>query len=64
MEQPLSPTAMAKEFRAKAATLTGADRDYCLWLAGEWDKTAMRCATGRGPKSQTADAEVGRQLMN
>ena len=42
MDQPLSPAAQAGALRAKAAALSGAERDYCLWLASEWDKSGAR----------------------
>ncbi len=42
MDQAVSPATRASELRAKATTLSGADRAYCLWLALEWDKTAVR----------------------
>lgn len=47
MDQPLIPAVQASNLRAKAATLDGGERDYCLWLAAEWDKTAL----GFGPLS-------------
>lgn len=62
MEQPVSPTAMAREFRAKAETLTGADRDYCLWLAGEWDKSATCAAPPAGPNGRQS-VRLTRQLQ-
>ena len=40
--QSLSPAAQAAELRRRATTLSGPDRDYYLWLAVEWDKTAVR----------------------
>jgi hypothetical protein len=42
MDPPLSPTAQAASLRARAATLSGAERNYFLWLAREWDKLAIR----------------------
>jgi hypothetical protein len=42
VDQPISPTAQAADARAKAARLEGRERDYWLWLAGEWDRTATR----------------------
>jgi hypothetical protein len=43
--QSLSPTAHAVELRKRATALSGPDRDYYLWLAVEWDKTAARQMT-------------------
>jgi hypothetical protein len=40
--QSISPFDQAAEHRAKAAELDGAERDYHLWLAQEWDRTATR----------------------
>lgn len=37
-----APKAAAAGLRARADRLSGADRDYLLWLAEEWEKTAGR----------------------
>jgi hypothetical protein len=42
LTQSISPFDQAAAHRAKAAELDGAERDYHLWLAQEWDKTATR----------------------
>jgi hypothetical protein len=49
MDQPFSPSSQAAALRAKAAALDGHERDYCLWLAAEWDKTAARHRPGSPP---------------
>lgn len=46
MEHPLYPLQQAAELRLKAERLEGSERDHCLWLAREWEKTAERHATG------------------
>lgn len=42
VDQAISPIAQAGAARAKAAGLSGKDREYWLWLAAEWDKTSAR----------------------
>jgi hypothetical protein len=54
--QSISPLDQATEMRARAAALDGPERDYYLWLAGEWDKSANRFADDerrrRGPRPE------------
>jgi hypothetical protein len=40
-DQPL-PTEQARKLRKRAAELVGPERDYFLWLALEWEKSAAR----------------------
>ena len=47
----VSPKEMAAEMRRKAETAQGADRDYFLWLASEWGRTAEREAVGLNGRS-------------
>jgi hypothetical protein len=48
----ISPSQQAAKLRSMASELAGPDRDYHLWLASEWDKTAARyegCRAGAKP---------------
>lgn len=38
----LTPSQQAAELRRKADAALGAERDYLLWLAEEWEKTSAR----------------------
>jgi hypothetical protein len=46
---------MAADLRVKADQVAGAERDYFLWLAQEWEKTADReTAVYRGAEREPA----------
>jgi hypothetical protein len=49
-----TPAKRAQALRAEAAGQSGQKRDYLLWLAAEWDKTAAREARA-GKKVQARD---------
>jgi hypothetical protein len=49
MSDTIDPITQAQDLRERAATLLGADREYCLWLAQEWDKSAARHGHSRVP---------------
>jgi len=50
----LIPAKRAQALRAEAAGQSGQQRDYLLWLAAEWDKTAAREARA-GKKVKARD---------
>jgi hypothetical protein len=50
----VSPSKRAQALRTEAAGLSGQQRDYLLWLAAEWDKTAAREARA-GKRVQARD---------
>jgi len=53
MRHTISPLLAARELRSRAASASGAEQAYLLWLASEWDKVAEREAASRpgsGPR--------------
>ena len=42
MKHSISPSLTAQELRSKAASASGPEQAYLLWLASEWEKVAER----------------------
>lgn len=55
---PVCPGEEAARLRSKAEGLSGAEREYSLWLAREWEKAGNRFAS---QDNRPQDQSLGRR---